>query len=349
MSQPSKFFHQLRQSSFKPTTWVALFVLCWLSQPMSQAHAQTSKPASKASTQPTTKQAKKVQKAPAKVASKVAPKIAKPNSAVIGTGPAWAVIVTSKGTVVAKLHERLAPKTVANFIGLATGSKRWKHPRTGKWMTGTPYYDGLTFHRVIPKFMVQTGCPLGTGTGGPGYKFADEFHPNLRHDGPGILSMANSGPNTNGGQFFITHRATPWLDGKTQRFCANFSRPVRCFNHRQCQFLKMRYPHHSKGPAMCNKIYTFCTNFSRPVRCRDIRDCQRLARRYPKFSKGTISCKPKVRGHSVFGKVVHGMDVVNAMAKVKRDSRNKPLKTIYLKRVLIRRALKWSKDWLKLK
>lgn len=105
---------------------------------------------------------------------------------------------TSRGEIRLQLHEDKAPKTVANFVKLA----------------GEGFYDGLIFHRVIDDFMVQGGCPLGTGTGDPGYKFEDEFHPELKHDGPGVLSMANSGPNTNGSQFFITHVATPWLDGK---------------------------------------------------------------------------------------------------------------------------------------
>ncbi len=109
-----------------------------------------------------------------------------------------ATIATNRGTIRIQLHADKAPKTVANFEKLA----------------GEGFYDGLKFHRVIPDFMVQTGCPKGTGTGGPGYQFADEFHRELKHDKPGVLSMANAGPNTNGSQFFITHLATPWLDGK---------------------------------------------------------------------------------------------------------------------------------------
>jgi peptidyl-prolyl cis-trans isomerase A (cyclophilin A) len=125
-----------------------------------------------------------------------------------------AVIKTSKGTIVARLYPNEAPETVANFVGLATGSKPWTDPRTGEKKTGAPYYDGITFHRVIPNFMAQTGDPLGTGTGGPGYQFKDEFSPKLRFSKAGMLGMANIGPNTNGGQFFITLAPTPWLNDR---------------------------------------------------------------------------------------------------------------------------------------
>jgi peptidyl-prolyl cis-trans isomerase A (cyclophilin A) len=125
----------------------------------------------------------------------------------------YAQLETSEGRMVVRLFEKEAPKTVANFVGLAEGTKEFRDPATGQRVK-RPFYDGLTFHRVIPKFMIQGGCPLGTGTGGPGYQFADEFHPTLRHDTAGVLSMANAGPNTNGSQFFITVAATPWLDGK---------------------------------------------------------------------------------------------------------------------------------------
>jgi peptidyl-prolyl cis-trans isomerase A (cyclophilin A) len=129
----------------------------------------------------------------------------------------YAKFVTTDGNFTIKLYEQDAPKTVANFIGLAEGTKEWTDPRTGKKVQ-QPYYDGTIFHRVIDAFMIQGGDPLGKGTGGPGYKFEDEFHAKLKHSKEGILSMANSGPNTNGGQFFITLVPTAWLDNKHSVF-----------------------------------------------------------------------------------------------------------------------------------
>jgi len=129
----------------------------------------------------------------------------------------YAHFTTSEGKFTIQLFDEDAPKTVANFVGLAEGSKEWTDPRTGRKGSGG-YYNGTIFHRVIADFMIQGGDPLGQGTGGPGYKFADEFSPKLRHSKPGILSMANSGPNTNGGQFFITLVPTAWLDNKHSVF-----------------------------------------------------------------------------------------------------------------------------------
>lgn len=121
----------------------------------------------------------------------------------------YAKLITTKGSIVIKLTPAKTPLTVANFVGLAEG----KIPNTAK-EDGTPYYDGLKFHRVIKDFMIQGGDPTGTGSGGPGYSFKDEIRPELKHDRAGTLSMANAGPGTNGSQFFITHKETPWLNGK---------------------------------------------------------------------------------------------------------------------------------------
>jgi len=170
-------------------------------------------------------------------------------------GPLYATLKTSMGDIVVQLHEDKAPKTVANFIGLAGGTKEWTDPATRERVK-RPLYNGTIFHRVIPGFMIQGGDPLGNGTGGPGYRFEDEFHPELRHNKAGILSMANAGPNTNGSQFFITHQATPFLDNR----------------------------------------------------------------------------------HSVFGEVVKGQDVVVAIGNTPRDPRDRPLKEVVLKEVVISRG-----------
>lgn len=223
----------------------------------------------------------------------------------------YADVHTSMGAFRFTLFANQVPHTVANFVGLATGTKAWVDPKTGE-NSHAPFYNGLTFHRVIEDFMIQTGCPLGQGTGGPGYKFADEFHPELRHDSAGIVSMANSGPDTNGSQFFITHKPTPWLNPRWVTFCANFKRrSVRCQSDFHCKILARRYPQWSKGPARCNrKVY---------------------------------------KGHSVFGKVVHGLEVVYAIGKVKRNSRNKPRQPILLRKITIKRASRWSRAWLRRK
>ncbi len=170
-------------------------------------------------------------------------------------GPLYATLKTSMGDIVLRLFEEKVPKTVENFVGLATGTKEWTDPKTGQRVK-RPLYNGTIFHRVIPNFMIQGGDPLGNGTGGPGYRFEDEFHPDLKHAKAGILSMANAGPHTNGSQFFITHRPTPWLDGK----------------------------------------------------------------------------------HSVFGEVVKGQEVVNAIANVPRDRQDRPLKDVIITEVIISRG-----------
>lgn len=172
-----------------------------------------------------------------------------------GSGKLYATFETSMGDLTAELYESLVPNTVKNFVGLATGQIPFTNELTGE-TEQRPFYDGLIFHRVIPDFMIQCGCPRGTGTGGPGYKFRDEFNAKLRHNEPGMLSMANAGPNTNGSQFFITEVPTPWLDNR----------------------------------------------------------------------------------HSIFGKVVKGVDLIAKIARVKRDRMDKPLEPVYLKHVTIFRA-----------
>jgi peptidyl-prolyl cis-trans isomerase A (cyclophilin A) len=129
----------------------------------------------------------------------------------------YADFTTNEGNFSIRLHDKEAPKTVENFAGLAEGTKEWTDPRTNQRVK-QPYYDGTIFHRVIDGFMIQGGDPLGKGIGGPGYNFEDEFHPSLRHSKAGILSMANRGPNTNGGQFFITLGPTPHLDNRHSVF-----------------------------------------------------------------------------------------------------------------------------------
>jgi len=168
----------------------------------------------------------------------------------------YAHFETTLGNFTIELFEDKVPETVANFVGLAQGTKQWKHPKTGETHTDKPYYDGIIFHRVIEGFMIQGGDPLGLGYGGPGYQFADEFDPSLRHDQAGILSMANAGPNTNGSQFFITLAATPHLD----------------------------------------------------------------------------------RRHSVFGKVVEGLDVVHAIGRTATDAQDRPRTPVAMKKVTIERV-----------
>jgi peptidyl-prolyl cis-trans isomerase A (cyclophilin A) len=169
--------------------------------------------------------------------------------------PVYATLKTSMGDIVIQLYADKAPKTVANFVDLATGAKEWTDPKSREKVKRA-LYNGTIFHRVIPGFMIQGGDPLGNGTGGPGYRFEDEFHQDLKHSKPGIVSMANAGPNTNGSQFFIIHKATPWLDGK----------------------------------------------------------------------------------HSVFGEVIKGQSVVDAIANVPRDFRDRPVNDVIMQEVVISRG-----------
>jgi peptidyl-prolyl cis-trans isomerase A (cyclophilin A) len=140
-----------------------------------------------------------------------------PDIQVPGEGDLYARFVTSMGPIVVRLEEKKVPNTVKNFVGLATGTMEWTDPKSGQNVK-RPFYDGLIFHRVIPGFMIQGGCPVGQGNGGPGYRFDDEFDKSLRHDRAGVLSMANSGPGTNGSQFFITEGPTPHLNDKHSVF-----------------------------------------------------------------------------------------------------------------------------------
>lgn len=138
-----------------------------------------------------------------------------------------AVIKTNRGDVVVELFGNHAPKTVNNFVGLATGTQEWTDPESGEKKNGMPLYDGTIFHRIIPDFMIQGGDPLGRGIGGPGYQFEDEFHPELDFNEPYKLAMANAGPGTNGSQFFITSVATPWLQNRHTIFGEVFDQDSR--------------------------------------------------------------------------------------------------------------------------
>jgi peptidyl-prolyl cis-trans isomerase A (cyclophilin A) len=178
-----------------------------------------------------------------------------------------AIIETTQGNITCTLFPDKAPETVANFIGLATGTKEWTDPKTGKKMKGVPLYDGVIFHRVIPNFMIQTGDPLGTGTGDPGYKFKDEFSPDLTFDAPGKLAMANSGPGTNGSQFFITDVPTPWLNNHHTIFgqcqdidvvkkiarVASDPRNNRPYDPPKITHIKITEPGHSAGAGTAHK------------------------------------------------------------------------------------------------
>ena len=161
--------------------------------------------------QPETKAPSAANEANTSTTAQAAKELSKVTKGINGEGTLYAKFVTTQGEIVIELFEAQAPRTVANFVGLARGLIDWVEPEA-KSKVRKPFYDGLTFHRVIPGFMIQAGCPLGTGVGTPGYQFDDEFHPELKHSEAGRLSMANAGPNTNGSQFFITERPTPQLD-----------------------------------------------------------------------------------------------------------------------------------------
>ncbi|MCU1311914.1 MAG: Peptidyl-prolyl cis-trans isomerase [Candidatus Angelobacter sp.] len=184
---------------FKKLTLASAFVLLSTFAASAQT-GDTTKPATKPAA-----------KKPATAAKTTA---AKPAAALPPGADPEAIFDTSMGKLKCTLFPKQAPKTVENFIGLANGTKEWTNPATGKKMKGVPLYDNTTFHRVIPNFMIQGGDPLGNGTGDPGYRFEDEFVPELRFDRPGRLAMANSGPATNGSQFFITEVPTPHLNDK---------------------------------------------------------------------------------------------------------------------------------------
>ena len=209
------------------TRWLlsTLVAAALMTTPAGAQTASPAKPAPAKPATPATKPAAPTQK-PAPTTQKPAATPAAPAAAAGGTastsaakhGPGvYAHITTNHGLMVARLFQKEVPMTVENFIGLAEGKKQWRNPRTNT-MVRRPYYTNLTFHRIIPGFMIQGGDPEGTGSGGPGFSFADEFNPKLRHNKAGILSMANRGPNTNGGQFFITLAPTPHLDNRHSVF-----------------------------------------------------------------------------------------------------------------------------------
>ncbi len=225
----------------------------------------------------------------------------------------WAVVFTNQGNFVIALYYKRTPLTVAHFVGLAEGSKAWIHPST-KLTVRKPFYNGLKFHRIIPTYLVQTGCPLGNGKGGPGYTIKDEFHPSLKHRGPGFVSMANAGPDSNGSQFFITLRATPWLDVKT----------------------------------VTGK---YCSNFDLPVRCKTREHCVRYTRMFPDASDGPPACKKRTmrRGNTIFGKVIYGMNVLTRISEQPMDANGHPFRPIKIKRIDIRRGSRWQRSWLRAK
>ena len=200
------------------TRWL-LNSVCALALAASPAAAQTAttaKPAPQTQKPSTAKPAAPTTKPAPATTKPAAPAAPAATAKQYGPGT-YAHFTTNHGNFIVRFFDKDAPITVQNFVGLAEGKKAWTDPRTGKPVR-RPYYNNLIFHRIIPKFMIQGGDPQGTGTGGPGFKFNDEISPKLKHDRPGIVSMANAGPNTNGGQFFITVAAYPSLDGKYSIF-----------------------------------------------------------------------------------------------------------------------------------
>jgi cyclophilin family peptidyl-prolyl cis-trans isomerase len=202
---------------------------------------------------------------------------------------------------------------VEHFIDLASGNKEWTDPKT-KSKQKRPFYNGLLVHRIIPTYLLQTGCPLNNGRGDPGFVIPDEFHPTLKHQEAGIVSMANAGPNTNGSQFFITLRATPWLDVKT----------------------------------VSGK---FCSNFELPTRCQTDQHCQRYAEMFAEASSGTPKCENRSfqQGHTIFGKVAYGLPIINRIAEQPLDGNDQPLSPIRIDTITIQRAPQWQRSWLNIK
>ncbi len=200
------------------TRWL-LNSVCALAVAVSPAAAQTAttaKPAPQTQKPSTAKPAAPTTKPAPATTTPAAPAAPAATAKQYGPGT-YAHFTTNHGNFIVRFFDKDAPITVQNFVGLAEGKKAWTDPKTGRSVR-RPYYNNLIFHRIIPKFMIQGGDPQGTGIGGPGFKFNDEISPKLKHDRPGIVSMANAGPNTNGGQFFITVAAYPSLDGKYSIF-----------------------------------------------------------------------------------------------------------------------------------
>ena len=223
----------------------------------------------------------------------------------------WAVLRTSKGNVLIRLLEAQAPRTVAHFIGLARGTTRWKHPKTGKW-SNTPFYNGLKFHRILKGFLVQTGCPLSKGTHGPGFRVKQEWNPLLKHNRIGTVSMQTMKKGLLGSQFFVTIRPMPWLDYRSIRLktCSNFKRTVRCVRNADCQKYASSFPGQSSGRGKCV-----------------------VKRRY--------------RGTTMFGRVERGMEVIRAIEQLPIGPTGGPQKPAAIISIDIYRARRWKQSWLR--